>query len=143
MKQLISVIALFAMLSCAAFAGTTGTEKSGKMKDCFENGVFITYQDIVADREVYSDSEDSKDTRVAAVGVQVQAQPKKSYDPASKKYGVQMYSSETTLPDGREGRIYLSSMNKSSQAEIPEPATYAYGLMGLASVFGLKRRIRK
>ncbi|MBO7393898.1 MAG: hypothetical protein J6U98_06825 [Abditibacteriota bacterium] len=26
---------------------------------------------------------------------------------------------------------------------IPEPATYAYGVMGLVSVFGLKRRIRK
>ncbi len=28
-------------------------------------------------------------------------------------------------------------------SEVPEPATYAYGVMGLISVFGLRRRIKK
>ncbi|MBO7392594.1 MAG: hypothetical protein J6U98_00155 [Abditibacteriota bacterium] len=40
-------------------------------------------------------------------------------------------------------KIFVNGEEVESETLIPEPATYAYGVMGLVSVFGLKRRIRK
>ena len=34
-------------------------------------------------------------------------------------------------------------VDNNAEAEVPEPATYAYGVMGLASLLGMKRRIKK
>ena len=33
--------------------------------------------------------------------------------------------------------------DEEEEPEVPEPATYAYAAMGLMSVLGMKRRIRK
>ena len=38
---------------------------------------------------------------------------------------------------------YLIDDTPESDTEIPEPAAFAYAAMGLASAFGLKRRIKK
>ena len=40
-------------------------------------------------------------------------------------------------------RVFVNGQEVEAHTLIPEPATYAYGVMGLVSVFGLKRRIKK
>ncbi len=40
-------------------------------------------------------------------------------------------------------KVYVNVTEVENETLIPEPATYAYAAMGLVSVFGLKRRIRK
>ena len=63
------------------------------------------------------------------------------------------YTSVSFLADGYYGSgdcyLFLTDDTKGTfrfgrdNTVVPEPATYAYALMGLASAFGLKRRIKK
>ncbi|MBP5092440.1 MAG: hypothetical protein J6332_00130 [Abditibacteriota bacterium] len=48
------------------------------------------------------------------------------------------------LGNGATGTIeFLLDEEEEDEPEVPEPAAFAYAAMGLASAFGLKRRIRK
>ncbi len=44
---------------------------------------------------------------------------------------------------GASGRVTFTVGTPEDETVVPEPATYAYALMGLGSLVGIKRRIRK
>ena len=61
------------------------------------------------------------------------------------RFGVMMYSDTDPwrgVP-GTKGTMTISVGNPDEKTEVPEPASAAYALIGLAPVFGLKRRIKK
>ncbi len=93
------------------------------------NGTYtFTPEDLDAyDSWLVSDLADGAEIR--GIAVSIRTLNKESYG---------TWTQDTRMPAGGRGTIEVSKT-----AEVPEPATYAYAVMGLVSAFGLKRRVRK
>ncbi|MBP5738355.1 MAG: PEP-CTERM sorting domain-containing protein [Abditibacteriota bacterium] len=129
----------------------TAEAYAANITDFVENGVVISFADILQQgldygategvgwhagmRQQYPDG----NYWITAVRVEVYSQTDwdtGTYIPGTSK-AIEYLPADHTYP------VELRLVRKIPQTEVPEPATYAYGLMGLASVFGLKRRIKK
>ena len=56
---------------------------------------------------------------------------------------VNIYNSKANQANPVGMQLTADIVDNNAEAEVPEPATYAYGVMGLASLLGMKRRIKK
>ncbi len=122
------------------------------LRDFVENGVVISFADIANQFDSrYGDKtgwgwhsgmyDRYPDGNFIITGVRVEITSETDWDPYPYQPGVS--KPITYLPTGTTNTVQLRLVRKTPEAEIPEPAAYAYGVMGLVSLVGMKKRFGK
>ncbi len=123
------------------------------MRDFFENGVIFSFADIAAQEDLLGSEgagwhagmdDQYPDGNYMITGLRVEVYSQTDWEPYPYQPGVSQ--AFIYLPIGTTTPVHVMLVRKLPEpepVEIPEPASYAYGVMGLVSLIGMKKRFGK